>query len=873
MLNAPVEAGVADLDAAARYLLDRHAGALPDLSGLVVAVANRRAGRDFAHALMRAAGVPALVPPRVVPLKAWALEVADPPEPQMRRLARLAAELRRQRWLGEVDRWTLAGELLALVDELSAARLGADLERRLDGAMLGREAALVDMVWRALNADGSDPQACYAAALERRLDDRLPLYLLAPGPLTALERRFLERYAERAPVVRLEPRPDTPAAATLASAWRTTESPLIERARDLRERFARSPLSELRVAQAADLESGARAVATWVSAQLAAGRSNLALIALDRLTARRARALLERMDVLVADETGWMLSTTSAAALVDRWLVCLTRDFPNGEWQDVPKSPIWGEPDQRQDDVLRLELALRRHRVARGRVAIEALARRVFGAALPDWLATLFAAADGFASARAPLAGWLRRLRTSLSALGADSALQRDPAGARLWALLDQHAQTLDDDGEKYDFNAWRRWLDLALEAAPFVDPTLDSPIVLTSLPAARGRRFDAVALIGFDAERLPARAAPSLFSQSVRKQLGLPGATEAAEQAVADLIPLIADVPALVVWQAWDGGDPRAPSPLLVRLQTLHRAAWGGELGGLTIGCPPAAASALPAATTPPAPAVGAARLPLKLSPTAYQTLLDCPYRFFAERVLGLKLMDEADEALDKSDYGSALHAILKAFHDSDPPVEFDPALARLNELSEAEFARVPAYHAAAWRARWAARQPGYIGWWLREHAAGWRFAGGEQEITRVIEVAGLGAVTLGGRIDRLDARDDTQRVIDYKTSAAAGLRKKNAAPDEAVQLPVYAWLAEAAAAFLAIDGDQVEALALDGETDVEAIALRLRSLLEKIVAGAPLVANGVDAVCAHCDAKGLCRKGMWVDAPWPETTRVSTG
>jgi hypothetical protein len=35
-----------------------------------------------------------------------------------------------------------------------------------------------------------------------------------------------------------------------------------------------------------------------------------------------------------------------------------------------------------------------------------------------------------------------------------------------------------------------------------------------------------------------------------------------------------------------------------------------------------------------------------------------------------------------------------------------------------------------------------------------------------------------------------------------------------------------------------------------------RLRSLFEHMGAGAPLVANGVGAVCDWCDARGVCRK-----------------
>ena len=48
---------------------------------------------------------------------------------------------------------------------------------------------------------------------------------------------------------------------------------------------------------------------------------------------------------------------------------------------------------------------------------------------------------------------------------------------------------------------------------------------------------------------------------------------------------------------------------------------------------------------------------------------------------------------------------------------------------------------------------------------------------------------------------RGDARTVIDYKTGAATGLKKKLKDPTEAVQLPFYAWLAEAAAAYLPIN------------------------------------------------------------------------
>ena len=628
-----------------------------------------------------------------MPLKSWAEAVAGrQAEPQAQRLARLHGVLRRTDWLGKVDKWALANELLALADELSAARLGGDIGSRiraLHADTLDRETALIEAVWQALNNSGNDPQARYATALDHlvgQLDAApQPLYGYALGRLTALERQFLERCAGHAPVTLFELATDAaqPVAHTLHQAWQRTDPPLRERAAELASAYPDSPLhTRLSLCPAPHLEAEARAVATWVAAQLNSGKRALALIALDRETARRVRALLERMEVLVADETGWTLSTTAAAAVIDRWLECVASDFPHVELLDLLKSPfLLGELAARQDAVLQLELALRRQGVAQGMADIQRLAFTRFGGALPDWLATLFKAKQGFAQTRAPLAVWLNRLLDSLGQL--DATLAADAAGKEVLDTLDTLRRDLAADSEKYSFGEWRRWLNLALESATFTDTRVASPVVLTSLPDARGRIFEAVALIGADARHLPAAPAPGLFSQTTRAQLGLPTAADDATAATDDLIQLLTQGAALISWQAWHNDEPNPASPLVLRLQALHQAAWGTALPQQIGGQPPAQSSPLPEACVQPAPSVGAAQLPRRYSPTAYQTLLDCPYRFFVKNVLRIEELDAADEALDKSDYGTALHRILKAFHDSAPPPERDAALARLGEAA----------------------------------------------------------------------------------------------------------------------------------------------------------------------------------------------
>ena len=859
--------------AAARRLLDHHADRLPDLSGQMVLVPNHRAGLDFARALARLAGRTALIPPDIVPLKSWAERYATGPvEPAAARLARLHAVLRHEAWLGPVDKWALAEELLHLADALSAERTGeaapSQLRARYNG-QLEREIALIEAVWRTLNGDSQDPQARYAhaldAAAQAHADAPRPILGFDLGPLTGVERRFLEHCAAHAPVDLLAPDPAAPRSAVLIQAWRLTDPPLLERARSLALALPESPLGSIRLAPAPHLEAESRAVVAWVADQLNAGARDIALIALDRETTRRVRALLERLDVRVADETGWTLSTTAAAAVVDRWLECVASDFPHTELLDLLKSPfVLGDPAARQDQVLRFELALRRRGVAQGLAEMQRLAREQFGD-LPDWLARLAAAAHDFPRARAPLAVWLERLLASLDALDARAPLAADAAGRALVESLAELARDLAADSEKYGFAEWRRWLDRALESASFRDESVDSPVRITSLAHARGRQFDAVALIGADARHLPPRPAPGLFADATRAALGLPTAHDEATAATADLLALVAPVPALFSWQAWHDDEPNPASSLVLRLDALHRAAWGTGLARQPAGEPPTRASPPVTPAARPAPSVSAAHLPRRYSASSYQTLLDCPYRFFVERVLGVRSLDEADDPLDKSDYGSALHRILKRFHDSAPPLDRDAALVQLVELSRAEFADLPAYTAASWASRWEPIQPAYIDAWLTWAAQGWRYVSGETPFGQRCAIRGLGEVELMGVLDRVDSRTDAdgfeaRAVFDYKTGAADSLRKKNKDPAEAVQLPFYAWLAEAAAAFLPLSEDPVKAIDLPSETDVGGIADRLPALLEALADGAPMPASGIDGVCRYCEARGVCRKGNWL-------------
>jgi ATP-dependent helicase/nuclease subunit B len=104
----------------------------------------------------------------------------------------------------------------------------------------------------------------------------------------------------------------------------------------------------------------------------------------------------------------------------------------------------------------------------------------------------------------------------------------------------------------------------------------------------------------------------------------------------------------------------------------------------------------------------------------------------------------------------------------------------------------------------------------------------------------------------------------MDYKMRASADLRKSLREPGEDVQLPVYAALLgeeTREAFFLALDGQQVQEVALDsGAFDEIGKAIdRLAQIYAQMRRGAPLPAQGIEAVCQRCEMAGLCRKPYW--------------
>ncbi len=897
---------------AAREVIGRHHTALPDLRQLVVLIPDLHAAGDVARALRHAAAVPVLLLPRITTLRAWAGEVMLT-QPVLGGAARemlLYRALAARHWFEEQDLWAVCAELAALFDELTRQRVtlavtqaefSAQLEKvyrasgRRAGTSLDFEAQLVHDLWRAFNQAGGalDAESAYAARLAQLAQDAsTPLYVLAPQGWSRAEQAFLERYAERAPVWVLQP--DSAAAGalpqTLAAAWpHTLDTDLSRRARALHAFHPASVLSaRLRIAAAASAENHAQLIDHAVRVRLAAGKRRIAVVVQDRLVARRARALLERAGVLVADEAGWALSTVSAATVIARWLDVAGSGCHHSDLFDLLKSPFifhdWPR-DARESVVQRFEQRVRADNVAAGLENFIALAERHDDAEARQMLLRLQRAARRLERRRAPIAQWLTLLDESLVETGIcntgreGSALQNDAAGEQLLELLARLRDELAGDNLAVTFADWRRWLARALEGAVFRDRSIDSPVVFTFPAATPLRAFDAVIIAGADAAHLPGvETAALFFNQNVRAELGLRTRADNLLEIEASLCSLILNCgDVLVTWQHTHDGEQNLLSPFFERLNALHALAYGTLLDDHELVAQAAAsiveaprAAARPPTTGQVAPITPNYLILNVISASSYNTLMACPYQFYARHLLRLAQLDDVQELIDKSDYGTAVHAALTAFHRAHPRVSDLPlaqAVQALETATETAFRAAIAanYLARAWLARWKPLIPQYVEWQRAREAAGWHFAAGETSKSLAIVTPQGRTLNLRGRIDRVDAgTDGAITVIDYKTQRQEVLRKKVAAPGEDVQLPVYALLwggPVAAALFLSLEREGIASI--DVREDINVLAeetrQRLGVLYDSLHEGAPLPAQGASTVCQYCEMEGLCRRRHW--------------
>lgn len=698
------------------------------------------------------------------------------------------------------------------------------------------------------------------------------------------------------------------------------QTDLASRSKAFATRHLHSPARDrLVLVDTANPEQQARYVDVQIRRWLIEGKRDIAVICADSRLSRRLRALLERSNIHLRDQNGWTLSTSRAAAILERLLQTAEEDYDQVPFLDLLKSPFvlpdWDE-EERLNAAWQLERDIIQHEnIARGlqryRRHIRWRQRRLGWAEdgnhpvnrLLDAVEPAIQALQSCVGTDSqPADDYLQALDQAIRHLGLDDTLADDPAGLRVIEELQTMHDALDGRRLMLTWLEFRNWLGQALEQTYFLPPASEdmaAQVQLLTLTDTPLSDFEALIFASADQEHLPATATTTpFFNDAVRYELGLETGRHHHELALARFRNLLQRAPEIVFsWHRQDNDKPVSASPWVTLLDTFHRLAYGESLEDTSRAAfsrRPETQVLLSDDTEIPAPvgqpaADGGELIPLSVSASRYQRLVDCPYLFFAADCLALKAAEHIRLTLEKSDYGQRVHRILQAFHSdvaglpgpfTTPLDENNREQARqcLESISRTVFAEDLEDNALhrGWLRQWLDLIPAYLDWqqqrqhdWMPE----------QLEFTQEIVLNSAPPLTLTGRLDRLDRRvmqatsadSMFKTVIDYKTGNPRG--EDDIISGEAVQLPFYALLQPTnlhQVEYLQLSkiNDRPQArttVCLHGES-LDNLREQHRRRLQQMFAALknhqPLPAWGDSSTCSHCDMSGLCRRQIWEDS-----------
>ena len=461
------------------------------------------------------------------------------------------------------------------------------------------------------------------------------------------------------------------------------------------------------------------------------------------------------------------------------------------------------------------------------------------------------------------------------------------------------------------------------IEARTFAPPQATGGVHLVDAIAARFGDFDNVHLVGLVESDWPDRPRRSVFfTTGLLKSLGWPQESDqvrAQQAAFRDLLGLPATTLQLHGFQL-EGDSVVAISPMIdaargrpsVRAEpSRRRAVFADEV--LTAGTP----------EDPQRDTDSGEWLRLRLrrppltepqyggfvDPQAAQAYrvsrvdryVDCPFKYFAETVLGLPEEREEASGLTPLERGTLVHALFEEFYrawhaDARGTITgatLPDALELFSRLADRALASYPEADRALERTRLLGS---IIARGVAERVFELEANAGGEVIDRLVEfdlrgpfafpvLHGLShrTIQIRGKADRIDVfADGGLRVVDYKLSRLPDL-------DTSVQLAVYAHAAKQAleaqdgrphqvnaAMYIAFGDERQTAGPLGSRNDpvgvvVERRASDFAATIERIEAGRFPPQPKRPAECQWCRYAGVCRKEYLIDSPPEESESAS--
>lgn len=848
---------------------------------------------------------------------------------------------------GEGGLWSLAQAIVSACDLLSQSlaphlsldpkvldlkedmqQLEAVLQTAIDRAypklaqeLVSKEASVLFAFWNYL-VSVRDPVlrkhlalASYLQQFAHQQETRRPLVwieTIEPQPAQALaQNQFLEACAQYLPVHLITMDWHSVALWTEAIA----PEPCLENDAHIQRNIKSLTAQSIQCISANRFEDLAWEAARRIELHLLEGRQHIALVAQDRLLARRTRALLARLGtgLSIHDETGWKLSTTRAAAALHAWLELLRspREGPSATTLlEFLKNPfldlahLLGTSNSNCDQlVTELENALL---IAQARSSWVSFFLAIDAGASPEYDPRLHTLLNlirervlrwhGKSMQRPACGEALKHLQDDLRAFGMQQGFEQDAAGLQVLAMLQRlelHHSTLAD--LQMPINEWIILLKTVMEDEVYREEGSQAQARISILPlsATRLRYFDAIVMVGCDERQLPSYSEPPLFfSEPLCQALGGSSIPWQFRQQARDLSQLLASYAYIdLLWQSeGSGGEPLRASAWIERLQnqlpTLHtRTAKAGQRVGEAQPSMMASASRLPELP-----------IPTRMSPSAYRALRACPYQYYVRSLLGLRKRKGLDEELDSSLLGQTLHQILRNFFQELKTTQLrEPRLQDLDYrsawmlehlqlASEQGFAKLldGDKRILGSLRDWQKQIPSFITWQLNRETQGWQFHDAELKVGFEFAFTDTNhqehTIRIEGYADRVDVSVIGQQaaVLDYKYQNVDKIKKRADQLMDDPQLLLYTKALKAEKEIIGhavTDADWV-ALKMDlkkkGSAErslsvddlvkkCDALEDQLRQDLSAVWSGLPMQAFAPESVCRHCEARGICRKGMW--------------
>ena len=687
---------------------------------------------------------------------------------------------------------------------------------------------------------------------------------------------------------------------------------------------ARPPFS---VYLANNEEQQIRAIDYFVRLKITEGKNNIAIISEDRKLSRRLRALLERANVPLQDKAGWSLATTQAATIIERWLECIEEDFNAYPLLDCLKSPFLNILQSTDDEtgknkfrknIYRFEHDLIFHENVSSNIAEYKKQLKNRLKRLTHWpkksydelvstlnqleqisepLSKLYSDKNYAVSSKhkkISLSDFFETLISSLENLGVIQNYQTDEAGLVLLKTFETLKQSLKHSNPALSWHDCRIWLGMALESQNFTPSTNSTSIQLMTLEQASYLSYDCIVFAATEPQHYPGSAKNSpFFNQAVRASLELDTWEQQRKQRHETFNQSLLSAEEILLTACnQDKGEEKPVSPWLELLinfyqlayseKTKHNSIYNLQLQQLVdsqLEVFNSDDSKLPGLSKQPSVTLPDDRIPERISASAYQRIINCPYQYYGADGLQLSALEELSDELKKSDYGERIHLILQSFHNGHKKhgTAFRTAITENNrrqaedylaEISDRVFLSDLDNNVLhrSWLHRWKKHIPAYINWQI-QHQQEWDLYLCEELMEVSLNDETNNELNIYGRLDRIDIskENSSHAIIDYKTGRTA--RQEDVDIGENVQLGLYALLDSQAdeVSYLSVDSSyqKVEKKSfLSGENlelNREQNKQRLFEIFRQLKNAADLPAWGDEAVCRYCNFSGICRKAEW--------------